>query len=62
MKWFLKFIVIPLVVAIEVIGVSRLYPICENSIWKLMLLYLGVYITYELYRIIANYYEDFIVN
>lgn len=60
MKWFLKFIVIPLMVAIEVIGVSKLYPICEGSLWKLILLYLGVYITYEIYRSITNnYYSNF---
>jgi uncharacterized protein YqhQ len=60
MKWFLKFIVVPIMVAIEVVGVSKLYPICENSIWKLILLYLGVYITYEVYRVITNnYYSNF---
>lgn len=60
MKWFLRFIVIPVVVAIEVIGVSKLYPICEDSIWKLALLYLGVYMTYEIYRGIENnYYSNF---
>jgi uncharacterized protein YqhQ len=60
MKWFLKIIVIPIMVAIEVVGVSELYPICENSIWKLILLYLGVYITYEVYRVITNnYYSNF---
>ena len=60
MKWFLKIIVIPIMVAIEVVGVSKLYPICENSIWKLILLYFGVYITYEIYRVITNnYYSNF---
>lgn len=60
MKWVLKFIVIPVIVAIEVIGVSKLYPICENSLWKLILLYSGVYITYEIYRVITNnYYSNF---
>ena len=34
MKIFLNYIVIPTIVVIEVIGVSKLYPICENSIWK----------------------------
>ena len=60
MKIFLNYIVIPIMVAIELIGVSRLYPICENSIWKLILLYLGVYITYDIYRGIKNnYYSNF---
>jgi uncharacterized protein YqhQ len=60
MKVFLNCIVIPIIVAIEVIGVSKLYPLCENSIWKLILLYLGVYITYEIYRSIENYcYNNF---
>ena len=56
MKIFLNYIIIPIIVAIEVVGVSKLYPLCEDSIWKLMLLYFGVYITYEIYRIIKNYY------
>ncbi len=60
MKIFLNYIVIPLMVAVEVVGVSKLYPICKNSIWKLILLYLGVYITYEIYRgITNNYYSNF---
>jgi hypothetical protein len=56
MKIFLNYIIIPIIVAIEVIGVSELYPLCEDSPWKLLLLYIGVYITYEIYRIIKNYY------
>ena len=56
MKIFLNYIIIPIIVAIEVIGVSELYPLCEDSIWKLILLYFGVYFTYEIYRIIKNYY------
>ena len=60
MKKFLNYIIIPLMVAIEVVGVSKLYPVCRNSIWKLTLLYLGVYITYEIYRGIKNnYYSNF---
>ena len=59
MKWFLNYIVIPIIVVIEVIGVSKSYPICENSIWKLILLYFGVYVTYDIYRIIKNYYYNF---
>ena len=56
MKIFLNYIIIPIIVAIEVIGVSELYPLCKDSPWKLLLLYIGVYITYEIYRIIKNYY------
>ena len=59
MKWFLNYIVIPIIVAIEVIGVSELYPICEDSIWKLLLLYFGVYCTYDIYRIIKNSYFNY---
>ena len=60
MKIFLNYIVIPIIVAIEVIGVSELYPLCEDSIWKLILLYFGVYVTYEIYRSIKNnYYSNF---
>ena len=56
-KYFLNYIVIPIIVAAEVIGVSELYPICKDSIWKLSLLYFGVYFTYEIYRAIKNYYN-----
>jgi len=59
MKIFLNYIVIPILVAIEVIGVSELYPLCEDSIWKLLLLYFGVYSTYEIYRAIKNYYLNY---
>ena len=48
MKTFLNYIVIPIIVAAEVIGVSELYPLCKGSFWKLILLYFGVYITYEI--------------
>jgi hypothetical protein len=56
MKIFLNYIVIPIIVVIEVIGVSELYPLCKDSIWKLLILYFGVYATYEIYRLIKNYY------
>lgn len=59
MKWFLNYIVIPIMIAIEVVGVSELYPICENSFWKLLFLYFGVYFTYEVYRIIKNLYFNY---
>jgi hypothetical protein len=58
MKEFLNYIILPCIVIVEVIGVSELYPLCEGSVWKLALLYLGVYCTYDLYRIIKNYYFD----
>ena len=59
MKWFLNYIVIPIIVAIEVMGVSELYPLCKDSLWKLVLLYIGVYFTYEIYRVIKNYYFNY---
>lgn len=58
MRTFLNYVVIPIIVAIEVVGVSKLHPICKDSFWKLILLYLGVYLTYEIYRLIKNYYPD----
>ena len=59
MKIFLNYIVIPILVAIEVIGVSELYPLCEDSIWKLFILYFGVYLTYEIYRAIKDYCSNY---
>lgn len=57
-KIFLNYIVIPIIVMAEVMGVSELYPLCKDSLWKLFLLYFGVYFTYEIYRIIKNYYYN----
>jgi len=54
----LKYFVIPVMVALEVIGVSILYPIWEKSLFKLLILYVGVYATYDLYRYIKNWCED----
>ena len=59
MKIFLNYVIIPIIVAAEVVGVSKLYPLCEGSIWKLFLLYFGVYITYEIYRVIKTYYLNY---
>lgn len=59
MKIFLNYVIIPIIVAMEVIGVSKLYPFCKDSLWKLLLLYTGVYITYEIYRVIKNYYFNY---
>ena len=59
MKWFLNYIVVPIMVAIEVMGVSKFYPLCKDSLWKLLLLYIGVYITYEIYIIIKNLYFNY---
>ena len=60
MKIFLNYFVIPIIVAAEVIGVSELYPLCKDSLWKLFFLYLGVYFTYDIYGIIKNYcYSNF---
>ncbi len=54
----LKYLIIPILVAFEVVGVAKLYPHCENSFWKLILLYIGVYFTYDLYRWIKNYCDE----
>lgn len=58
MKQLWLYIIIPIMVMVEVIGVSELYPLCKDSIWKLFILYFGVYFTYEIYRAIKNYYLD----
>lgn len=59
MKLFLNFIIIPIIIAIEVMGVYELYPLCKDSFWKLLLLYFGVYCTYDIYRVIRNYYYNY---
>lgn len=60
MKIFLNYIAISIIVVTEVIGVSELFPLCKDSIWKLILFYFGVYCTYDIYRVIRNYcYNNF---
>lgn len=56
-KFLLRHVVIPIMVAIEVVSVSDLYPICKDSFLRLLLLYFGVYATYDAYRVIKNYTE-----
>lgn len=56
-EFLLRFVVVPFIVVAEVIGVSELYPVCKDSFWKLLLLYFGVYATYDAYRVIKNYTE-----
>jgi hypothetical protein len=58
----LKYLVIPVMVALEVVGVSILYPLWKDSYIKLFLLYVGVYATYDLYRYIKNWCEDNEIN
>ena len=58
MNLILKYLIIPVLVAFEVVGVAKLYPYCEHSFYNLILLYMGVYITYDLYRWIMNYCDE----
>ena len=58
MNIVLKYLIIPIIVVIEVMGVGNLYPLCKNSFWSLLLLYFGVYATYDIYRWIKNYCDD----
>lgn len=51
----LKYLLIPFMVAGEVTGILYFYPKCENSFWKLFLLFLGVFILHDTYRFIKNY-------
>ena len=57
MKIFLNFIVIPIMIAVEVVGISKFYPRCEDSFWKMFILYLGVYFAHDIYKIIKNNYQ-----
>ena len=56
-EFLLSFVLVPFIVVAEVVGVSELYPVCKGSFWKLLLLYFGVYFTYDVYRKIKNYTE-----
>lgn len=58
MKIFFIFIFIPIIIWIEVIYILTLFPVCEDSFWKSILFYLGIYTAHELYRFIINYYEQ----
>lgn len=55
LKIVLYYLINPLIIAIEVVGVLTLHPYCEGSFWKLLLLYIGVFVTYDLYSWIKNY-------
>lgn len=59
MKYFLLLFVIPLIICIEVIGVAKLYPKCYGNFWLMLLLCIGIYITYDLYMYIKNYCYDY---
>ncbi len=59
MKEFLNYVVLPIIVVIEVTGIAELYPVCKDSIWKLVILYAGVYFVHEIYRAIKNYYFNY---
>lgn len=54
-KLFLLYFVIPMMLVIEVKGVSALYPIWKDSFLKMIFLFTGVYITYDIYRYIKNW-------
>jgi hypothetical protein len=54
-KLFLLYIVIPMMLVIEVKGVSALYPIWKESLLKMILLFTCVYATYDIYRYIKNW-------
>lgn len=61
-KLFLLYIVIPMMLVIEVKGVSALYPIWKDSFLKMILLFIGVYATHDIYRYIKNWCEDNEIN
>ena len=56
-KLILKYLIIPLMVGLEVSGISYYYPICKDTFWKLVVLLIIVFAIHELYRFIINYCE-----
>lgn len=54
-KLFLLYFVIPIMLVIEVKGVSAFYPIWKDSFLKMIVLFTGVYVTYDIYRYIKNW-------
>ena len=57
-RLFLLYFVIPMMLVIEVKGVSALYPIWKDSFLKMIFLFIGVYATYDIYRYIKNWCDD----
>ena len=57
-KLFLLYFVIPIMLVMEVKGVSALYPIWKDSFLKMIFLFIGVYATYDIYRYIKNWCDE----
>ena len=55
---FLRYGVLPILVVVQVVGIAKLYPHCEDSILYLFILYMCVYTFNETYRWIINKLND----
>ena len=51
----LKYLVIPIIVGLEVIGIAHFYPIYKDSFWKSLLFFIVVFTIHEIYRLLVNY-------
>lgn len=55
---FLRWVALPILVVVQVVGIAKFYPRCEDSILYLLILYICVYALNEAYRWIINKYND----
>lgn len=55
---FLRWVALPILVVVQVVGIAKFYPRCEDSILYLFILYVCVYTLNDAYRWIINKYND----
>ena len=56
-SFILKYLVIPILVALEIIGIAYYYPIYKDTFWKSLILVIIVFAMHDVYRHIMNYCE-----
>lgn len=57
MKIILKYLIIPILIGLEILGVSYYYPIYKDTFWKSLILIIIVFVIHDIYRYILNYCE-----
>ena len=55
---FLRWVALPILVVVQVIGIAKFFPRCDGSILCLSILYVCVYALNDAYRWIINKYNN----
>lgn len=56
-RLILKYLINPVLVGLEVVGISHYYPIYKDNFWKSLILFIIVFAIHDTYRHILNYCE-----